>query len=132
MKSSTNIFESGDGANIGIGASGRVSGTRAQPADMSANHGHEHSRQSDSRLRPDSLLSESSIQERSNPVVWIVFHAIALWSSISRWMRFKRVCAWCEPKRWIGGNPFASNVTHGICERCFKKHAKEIFSHPKI
>jgi Zn finger protein HypA/HybF involved in hydrogenase expression len=30
----------------------------------------------------------------------------------------KHVCAWCRPQRWIGGNPFSKQLTHGICPAC--------------
>ncbi len=48
-------------------------------------------------------------------VAWVT---LARWT---RWFRVKRVCSWCNPKRWIGGNPFAKAVTHGMCNRCFKR-----------
>lgn len=34
------------------------------------------------------------------------------------WFQWKSVCAWCKPMRRMRGNPFAPNVTHGMCERC--------------
>jgi hypothetical protein len=64
---------------------------------------------------------------------WLTFHAIALYSSASYWLRFKRVCAWHQPKPMrMGGNPFAKNVTHGICPECFVKQSAEILKHHKL
>ena len=31
------------------------------------------------------------------------------------WLRFKRVCCWCQTPHRIGGNPWARRVTHGVC-----------------
>lgn len=65
-----------------------------------------------------------------NIVGWLIFHAIALWSALSYWARFKRVCAWHEPKQIrMGGNPFARKTTHGMCRECFEKQQREILSH---
>jgi len=49
-------------------------------------------------------------------------------SALRRWLRLKRVCAWCRPQRWIGGNPFAGRISHGICPRCREKFLAR--SHP--
>jgi len=38
--------------------------------------------------------------------------------SFRAWFFLKRVCAWCKPKRWIGGNPLARRTSDGICPRC--------------
>ena len=78
--------------------------------------------------------TEQSIQERPGlmgiAVAWLVFHAVALWSSIWRWVRVKRVCSWHKPKQiWIGGNPFARRSTHGVCPECCEKQKAEIMSH---
>jgi hypothetical protein len=73
---------------------------------------------------------ETQIQERSNRLAWLIFHAVAWWSSISYWLRFQRLCAWHEPKPLrLGGNPFARCVTHGICSECFARVSAEINSH---
>ena len=73
---------------------------------------------------------ESAQQERFTVVTWLIFHAIAFWSAASFWLRFRRVCAWHEPKpRRMGGNPFARRVTHGICPECFARVSAEIISH---
>ena len=73
---------------------------------------------------------ESMLQERSHPVVWLVFHAIALWSAASFWLGFRRVCAWHQPRpRRMGGNPFARRATHGMCPECFARISAEIISH---
>jgi hypothetical protein len=78
-----------------------------------------------SRLDP-----EFASQERANPVLWVVFHVIALWSAAGRWLRFKRICAWHEPKpRRLGGNPLARRSTHGLCPECFARVSCEIISH---
>ena len=72
---------------------------------------------------------ESTLQERFNPFMWLTFHAIAFWSAASFWLRFRRVCAWHEPKpRRMGGNPFARRVTHGLCPECFARVSAEIIS----
>jgi hypothetical protein len=73
---------------------------------------------------------ESALQERFNPLAWLIFHAIALTATASYWWRFKRICAWHQPKpRRMGGNPFASRVTHGLCAECFARVSGEIISH---
>lgn len=85
------------------------------------------SRHTNHATRPD---PELALQERFNPFVWLTFHAIALWSAASFWLRFKRVCAWHSPKpRRMGGNPFARRVTHGMCPACFARVSAEIISH---
>jgi hypothetical protein len=69
-------------------------------------------------------------QERFNPILWMIFHGLALWSAVSYWLRFKRVCAWHEPRpRRMGGNPLARRSTHGICPECFVRISAEIISH---
>ena len=40
------------------------------------------------------------------------------------WFRLKRQCAWC--RRWLGGNPVAATVSHGICPVCMGKQRAEI------
>jgi len=73
---------------------------------------------------------ELSLQERFNPFLWLTFHTIALWSAASFWLRYRRVCAWHEPKpRRMGGNPFARRATHGLCPECFARVSAEIISH---
>ena len=70
------------------------------------------------------------MQERFHPFRWLTFHAISLWSSASFGLRFRRVCAWHEPKpRRMGGNPFAHRVTHGLCPECFARISAAIISH---
>ena len=76
------------------------------------------------------LDPEFVAQERPRLFTWLVFHAIAFWSNASYWLRFRRVCAWHEPKpRRLGGNPFARRLTHGICPECFARVSAEIISH---
>jgi len=78
-------------------------------------------------IRPD---PESTMQERPNPYAWFVFHAFAIWSAASYWLKFRRVCAWHQPKpQRMGGNPIARRVTHGICPECFARVSGEIISH---
>ena len=73
---------------------------------------------------------ELAQQERVNPLRWLVFHTVALHAAASYWLRFKRICAWHEPRpRRMGGNPFAPRVTHGICADCFARVSGEIISH---
>jgi hypothetical protein len=82
------------------------------------------------KRRARRLDPEFSSQEGFNPVLWLIFHAIALWSAAAFWLRFKRVCAWHEPKpRRMGGNPFARRSTHGLCPHCFARISAEIISH---
>ena len=45
---------------------------------------------------------------------------------IARWWRFRRECAWCRPQRYIGGNPWAKTITHGMCKECSEKELREI------
>lgn len=72
---------------------------------------------------------EQTLQERSNPFVWLLFHLLALWAAVSYWFRFKRVCSWHKPApAWMGGNPLGWKVTHGICPACFKRVTGEIVS----
>jgi hypothetical protein len=69
-------------------------------------------------------------QERFNILIWFVFHAFAFWSTASYWLRFKRICAWHEPKPLrMGGNPWARRRTHGMCPECFARVSAEIISH---
>jgi len=66
----------------------------------------------------------------STACAWVVFHAVAVYTAASRWLRFKRVCAWHKPQPiWMGGNPLARRVTHGICRDCAAKWEKEVFTH---
>jgi hypothetical protein len=69
------------------------------------------------------------MQERPNAVGWIVFHAIALYTQISFWLRFKRVCKWYHAPILMGGNPWARQVTHGMCKGCAKKWEAEVGKH---
>jgi len=78
----------------------------------------------------DKASNETQLQERTNVLLWLAFHIVALRSSVSYWLRFKRICAWHEPKPMLmGGNPFARKVTHGICPECFARVSAEIASH---
>lgn len=71
--------------------------------------------------------AESTMQERFNPVAWLVFHLVALWTTVAHWLRFKRICSWHEPKPcYMGGNPFARRVTHGMCPACAVKFECEV------
>jgi hypothetical protein len=73
---------------------------------------------------------ESALQEKFNPLAWLIFHVIAMWSAASYWLRFKRICAWHQPRpRRMGGNPFAPRATHGLCADCFARVSAEIISH---
>ena len=73
---------------------------------------------------------ELATQESSGALVWLTFHAVALWSAASHWLKFKRMCAWHEPKpRRMGGNPLARRTTHGMCPECFAPVSGEIISH---
>ena len=95
----------------------------------SRNTHHDLSRRSAAKVetRPD---PELTIQERSHPFDWLIFHAVGLWSATSDWLRFRRICAWHEPKpRRMGGNPFARRTTHGMCPGCFARISAEIISH---
>jgi hypothetical protein len=84
-------------------------------------------------MKPSLQDPELAMQERFNPFAWVVFHLVAAWSTASRWIRFKRVCAWHEPKaRYMGGNPFARRLTHGMCPDCAAKYKAEIVSHARL
>jgi hypothetical protein len=79
---------------------------------------------------PTRLDRELVAQERSHPFLWLVFHAVAFWCAGLYWLKFKRICAWHQPKpRRIGGNPLAPRRTHGLCPRCFARISAEIISH---
>jgi hypothetical protein len=76
------------------------------------------------------LEPEFGMQEHSNPLAWTIFHAVAFCSAASYWLKFRRVCAWHQPKpRRMGGNPVARRETHGICPECFARVSGEIISH---
>ncbi|HXT13185.1 MAG TPA: hypothetical protein VN873_16630 [Candidatus Angelobacter sp.] len=73
---------------------------------------------------------EYAAQERFSVIGWFIFHAAALWSAAFYWLKFRRVCAWHQPKpRRISGNPFAFRSTHGMCPDCFARVSAEIISH---
>lgn len=73
---------------------------------------------------------ELTIQERSNPLAWFVFHTVAFWSAASFWLRYKRICAWHQPQPLrMGGSPLARRSTHGLCPECFARISAEIISH---
>jgi len=100
----------------------KISNAQAQSQDVTP-----QSRNTQHAARPD---SEITLQERSSPLAWFTFHVVALWSIVSYWLQFRRVCAWHEPKPWrMGGNPFARRVTHGMCPECFARVSAEIISH---
>lgn len=40
---------------------------------------------------------------------------IGLWTRIKFWFTTRRECVWCQQRHWIGGNPFAREVTGGMC-----------------
>jgi|GEM_PF-5335141 len=83
--------------------------------------------------RAAGLDPELAAQERSNFIAWLTFHAVALWSAGARWLKFKRVCAWHEPKpRRLGGNPFARRTTYGMCGECFARLSAEINAHAQF
>ena len=64
--------------------------------------------------------------------------------SILRWLCTKRVCSWCRTpvntygnayihrvsrfdlRGYLGGNPFASRITHGICPSCKAAVGREL------
>jgi hypothetical protein len=80
-----------------------------------------------SRPTPD---PERTIQERPNALTWLVFHLVAFISAATFWWKFKRVCAWHQPKpRRMSGNPLARRATHGLCAECFARVSSEIISH---
>lgn len=69
-------------------------------------------------------------RDATRAIDWLVFHAIAIWSSASRWLRFKRICAWHLPRPIrMGGNPLARRMTHGVCRECCDRQKAEILSH---
>jgi hypothetical protein len=86
-----------------------------------------NSRNTQHATRPDIELIN---QEPANISAWLTFHTMAIWSAANYWLRFRRVCAWHEPKpRRMGGNPLARRITHGICPECFARVSAEIISH---
>jgi hypothetical protein len=82
---------------------------------------------------PASSNPEAALQEDGGAIIWLVFHAFGLWAAFTYWLRWKRVCAWHEPRPVrMGGNPFAPHVTHGICPKCFARVSDEIISKDDI
>lgn len=84
----------------------------------------------ESRKRID---PEEAIQERPSLLAWLLLFGFVFWlglcriaKNIRQWFRTKEVCAWCRPQRWIGGNPFARRITHGICQRCYNRSLSEL------
>lgn len=76
---------------------------------------------------------ELTAQEPSRLLAWLTFHAVALWSAAAHWLKFKRTCAWHEPKlRRLGGNPLARRTTSGICDECFARLSAEIYAHAQF
>lgn len=59
-------------------------------------------------------------------IVYAARIALPVPAGLRAWFQFKRVCAWCKPMRYLGGNPFAKQVTHGMCSKCFCKMAREL------
>jgi hypothetical protein len=39
------------------------------------------------------------------------------WERVKFWFSHKRVCNWCQPPHFLGGNPFARKITHGMCPK---------------
>lgn len=50
----------------------------------------------------------------------------AWFSRLGFWCTHRRICAWCTPKRYLGGNPLAKNTTDGICAGCFAKMQRSL------
>lgn len=49
-----------------------------------------------------------------------------------KWLAFKRVCAWCQPMRYLGGNPFAKQTTHGMCGRCLAEVERQLEAEKRL
>ena len=65
---------------------------------------------------------EAAVQERADIVAWLIFHAVAIWSSVCRWIVWRRVCSWHRPKPTrMGGNPLGWKTTNGICRECLAR-----------
>lgn len=47
-------------------------------------------------------------------------------AAVKRCLALKRMCARCKPMRYLGGNPFARQTTHGMCRRCCENVRAEI------
>jgi len=47
-----------------------------------------------------------------------------IWTRATRWFRQRRECSWHHG--YMGGNPYAKNVTHGVCRECSKKFLEGI------
>lgn len=89
------------------------------------------------RLNPDSAggtpkarcAELKAIAPRPSAIffAWLVFHAVACWCVVSKWWRFKRICAWHPGgARRFGGNPFARRQTHGLCAKCAAVQMAEV------
>jgi hypothetical protein len=49
--------------------------------------------------------------------------------SLSRlifWFTTKRLCMWCEPHHWMGGNPLARQHTGGMCAKAQREMAQQV------
>jgi hypothetical protein len=47
--------------------------------------------------------------------------AARFFSKVIFWFTTKRLCMWCEPHHWLGGNPFARQHTGGMCPKAQAK-----------
>lgn len=67
----------------------------------------------------------------------VLFALLVAWSEASAawrkvlgrvhfWLTTKRVCCYCPRPHWIGGNPFARRLSHGICPTAFTHHTSLI------
>jgi hypothetical protein len=74
--------------------------------------------------------SDVGREEQTNGAGWLAFHGVAFCTAILHWLKFRRICAWHQPRpRCMGGNPLARQITHGICPECFARVSGEIISH---
>jgi hypothetical protein len=50
-------------------------------------------------------------------------------SWIKSWFLFRRECAWCTPRHYLGGNPFARTVTSTMCSRARTRVYRETLAY---
>jgi hypothetical protein len=49
----------------------------------------------------------------------------AFFTRLIFWFTTKRLCMWCEPHHWLGGNPLARQHTGGMCPKAQRKMEQE-------
>ena len=50
------------------------------------------------------------------------------WQRLKFWFTTRRVCCWCQPQHYLGGNPFARVTTGGMCPAAVRRMKEEVDS----